>query len=212
MRAVTTATASARPAAAGFTFDLLGFLLGLGLAYALHWRTADLIWGLWLSSLTIGYATILLGIFRAVPAPQVPPALQVLGKLFLVGFFTVHFGLFHLVHSIFLNLFFPVGGAVGAAEPTFFPDYGHVFAHYWPWLLAAALGERRALAAAAVPVGAFSPMQPYSNVIRMHLLIFFFVGMAVIGLDHFAVYAVVYALYFFPWRAVLGKRSAVAAG
>ena len=36
----------------------------------------------------------------------------------------------------------------------------------------------------------------------MHLLIFFFFGAHFLGLENFAVYAVVYAVYFFPWRLV----------
>ncbi|MDZ8118847.1 DUF6498-containing protein [Pontiella agarivorans] len=48
---------------------------------------------------------------------------------------------------------------------------------------------------------------PYRNVIRMHLLIFFFAGAHFMKLDHFAVYAVVYAVYFFPWREFRRKRG-----
>ena len=48
---------------------------------------------------------------------------------------------------------------------------------------------------------------PYKNVIRMHLLIFFFAGVAAMRLENFAIYAVVYAGYFFPWRLV--RRKAV---
>ena len=40
--------------------------------------------------------------------------------------------------------------------------------------------------------------QPYFNVIRMHLLIFFFFCYA-LKLHSFFVYAVVYSVYFFPW-------------
>jgi len=47
-------------------------------------------------------------------------------------------------------------------------------------------------------------MAPYKNVIRLHLLIFFFAGAHFLKLDSFLVYAVVYAVYFFPWR-LLGK-------
>lgn len=43
-------------------------------------------------------------------------------------------------------------------------------------------------------------MAPYKNVMRMHLLIFFFAGAHVAMADKFLVYAVVYAVYFFPWR------------
>ena len=48
---------------------------------------------------------------------------------------------------------------------------------------------------------------PYKNVIRMHLLIFFFGAAHYLKLDNFAVYAVVYAVYFFPWRE-FKKRQA----
>ena len=32
----------------------------------------------------------------------------IVGGLFLLAFFTVHFGLFHFVHSMFVNQFFPI--------------------------------------------------------------------------------------------------------
>ena len=34
--------------------------------------------------------------------------LYIVGGLFLLGFFTLHFGGFHFVHSVFLNAFFPI--------------------------------------------------------------------------------------------------------
>ena len=48
--------------------------------------------------------------------------------------------------------------------------------------------------------------EPYKNVARMHVLIFFFFFAHFARLENFAVYAVVYAAYFFPWRLV--RRSA----
>jgi hypothetical protein len=42
---------------------------------------------------------------------------------------------------------------------------------------------------------------PYLNVIRMHLLIFFFGFCHMLKIDSFFVSAVVYFVYFFPWRA-----------
>lgn len=50
-------------------------------------------------------------------------------------------------------------------------------------------------------------MAPYKNVVRLHLLIFFFAAAHFAKLDSFIVYAVVYAVYFFPWRLV--KRDKV---
>ena len=42
--------------------------------------------------------------------------------------------------------------------------------------------------------------EPYRNVMRMHMLIFFFFFAHFARLENFAVYAVIYAVYFFPWR------------
>jgi hypothetical protein len=44
---------------------------------------------------------------------------------------------------------------------------------------------------------------------RMHGLIFFFFFAHFAGLENFIVYAVVYAVYFFPWRLV--RRDAAVA-
>jgi hypothetical protein len=43
--------------------------------------------------------------------------------------------------------------------------------------------------------------RPYINVIRMHILIFFFAFCHALKLDSFLVYAAVYFVYFFPWKA-----------
>ena len=55
--------------------------------------------------------------------------------------------------------------------------------------------------------GAKHPMEnlmagPYKNVIRMHLLIFFFAFCHFMKVESFLVYAVVYSVYFFPWSTV----------
>ena len=41
--------------------------------------------------------------------------------------------------------------------------------------------------------------RPYINVVRMHLLIFFFAFCHALKVDSFWVYTVVYTVYFFPW-------------
>jgi len=48
--------------------------------------------------------------------------------------------------------------------------------------------------------------RPYINVMRMHLLIFFFAFAHFLKLDSFFVYAVVYFVYFFPWSEVRNAR------
>jgi hypothetical protein len=57
--------------------------------------------------------------------------------------------------------------------------------------------------------GGASLFAPCKNVIGMHLRIFFFVAAHAMKWEHFAVYAVVYAAYFFPWRllSLAARRS-----
>lgn len=234
--------------------DALAFAFGLTLAWYFKWATGDLVWTLWLSSLVVGYSMILWTIIRPALAivsstsrdralviqmstvkgmvPIAAGALVLLvGGLFMLAFFTVHFGMFHFVHSQFLAAFFPVdvGNGVerGLAGMT---TYAEVFRRYWWFLPSAFLAERAAFASdsplsadgrpvtlatvvASTHRGGGTPggamVAPYKNVVRMHLLIFFFAFAHLARLDSFAVYAVVYAVYFFPWRLV--RRRAVEA-
>lgn len=223
--------------------DLLAFGASLALAWFSQWRTTDLVWSLWLSSFTVGYAMIVWTIF----GPGIAIGGQILraggaggeakagilalggvaylvGGLLLLAFFTVHFGMFHVIHSIFLNLFFPVVPVRGALGPH---QYLEVLSRYWYYVPLAALAERQAfrlpaaapgppdtsvkaadIAARKARLGRDGMMGPYKNVVRMHLLIFFFAFAHFMKFENFGVYAVVYATYFFPWRLV--KKAAVA--
>ena len=220
--------------------DALAFVAGLLLAWYGDWQTKDLVWSLWLSSLLVGYAMIVWMIFspalfigtkawqeRAMlgsqPAGPVAAggAILVVGGLFLLAFFTFHFGMFHYVHSVFLNLFFPV--LPGKVQTPGVGLYLQVLAAYWPFVLVAAVAERKAFrwpgaaepaadtavtpetiaarkARNAMQGGMSGMMTPYRNVVRLHLLIFFFAFAHFAKLESFLVYAVVYAVYFFPWR------------
>ncbi|MEO5959660.1 MAG: DUF6498-containing protein [Opitutaceae bacterium] len=247
----TAATAEpARKDWAGAWPDALAFAGGLALAWFARWETTDLVWSLWLSSLVVGYATIVWSIFG--PAvfigtkawqdrqllgnmPAMPAALGgaalVVGGVFLLAFFTVHFGMFHFVHSVFLQSFFPVTGqktpGIGPQAVTYF----EVLRRYWIFLPMAFLAERQAFRFSPAPPappdtsvkaadiaarkarnaqigGMTGMMAPYKNVVRMHLLIFFFAAAHFAGLENFFVYAVVYAVYFFPWRLLKREKAA----
>jgi hypothetical protein len=222
--------------------DLLAFVGGLAAAWWGQWRTADLVWSLWLSSLVVGYTMLLWGIvrpavdfFRAMDRdPTASRAiaengtsknvalagLALLYALFIVAFFTVHFGGFHYVHSMLLGHFFPVEVGGAAAEPGM-PMYAEIARRYWIFLPSAFLAER-AVFKRRSPAPEFNPSvtaeaiaarkranvarppnamtEPYRKVMRMHGLIFFFACAHFARLDNFALYAVVYAVYFFPWR------------
>ncbi len=221
--------------------DALAFVAGLAVAWFSGWATTDLVWSLWLSSLVVGYATLVWTLFRPMiligskawrdrglltATPVVPAAVVgtavLLGALFLLAFFTVHFGMFHFVHSVFLQSFFPVGGPVAGSGPRA-EVYAEVVRRYWIFLPIAFLAERAAFRFApaepespdvsvkaadiaarqarnAAKGGMNGMMAPYKNVVRMHLLIFFFAAAHFAKLENFLVYAVVYAVYFFPWK------------
>ncbi len=222
--------------------DALAFISGLALAWFGGWNTKDLVWSLWLSSLLVGYAMIVWTIFgpmaqlfRGTGGATEPPlfaqsvtgGIAVAGGLFLLAFFTFHFGMFHFVHSVFLESFFPIdaGRLHGFPGPHL---YWQVAKAYWPFVLVAAVAERQAFKVPmlnprtedrAVTAGAIADrkssfnaatnmMAPYKNVIRLHLLIFFFAFASFAKLESFWVYAVVYAVYFFPWRLVRRVKAA----
>jgi hypothetical protein len=231
--------------------DALAFVLGLSVARLAGWTTGDLVWSLWLSSLVVGYATIVWTIVgpavdiargtwreRALTAQVLQQSggaavagvsILVAFGLFMLAFFTVHFGGFHYVHSQFLIAFFPIDGSTaGRAGTAGMATYLEVARRYWHFLPSAFLAERagflrqparvrydmpvtttaiaaRKAANAAKAGGLFSA--PYRNVMRMHLLIFFFAFAHFAGLDNFAAYAVVYATYFFPWRLIRGSAT-----
>lgn len=183
-----------------------GLCDGLGLAWFLRWETTDLVWSLWLFSLVVGYATIVWTItrglreFSANAATDATHALAkgkivtgstlLVGALFLLAFFTVHFGGFHLGHSVFLGGFFPIAGTSNAWPGV--ETYAEVVKRYWVFLPAAFIAERVgfretrpvkddgaltteaiAMRKARQPFGDGSGLMAlYKNVIRMHRLIF----------------------------------------
>ena len=219
--------------------DALAFATGLGLAWHLQWKTSDLIWSLWLSSLLVGYAmivwgsltpTLLLWRERRLGAAT----LATLGGVFTLAFFTVHFGMFHFVHSAFLQSYFPVLGDATRGHWPGWDLYREVLVRYGWFVPAVLVAERSAfqldplppepprtsvraadIAARKQRQASLSPgattFRPYLNVVRLHLLIFFFAGVRKVGLEDFPIYAVVYAAYFFPWRILLNRSNPVEA-
>ena len=161
-------------------------------------------------------------------------AVMVLGGLFMLAFFTIHFGGFHYVHSQFLIGFFPLQGGEGFRHGTAnMSTYLEVMRRYWVFLPAAFLAERGAFVRKALPVtpddlsvtaaaiaarkaaNAHKPVsgfaEPYLNVMRMHFLIFFFAFAHFAHVENFGIYAVVYTVYFFPWRLVRRQEAPLAA-
>jgi hypothetical protein len=222
--------------------DALAFVLGLAVARWAGWNTGDLIWTLWLSSLVVGYSTIVwiigqpalalaMVVLRsrtdAMSSPRTAALLLAL-ILFIaalvLAFFTVHFGGFHYVHSQILLHFFPIDAPGGASRGWAGKAiYLEIFRRYWIFLPAAIISHRAAFMRKPFELDQDRLLQtfagpgnknrdifaePYRNVLRMHALIFFFFLAHFMGLENFAVYSVIYVVYFFPWRLVRGGDDA----
>jgi len=215
--------------------ELVGFAAALVLAWAMGWRTGDLVWSMWLTSLVIGYSLIVWNLFGPLLRSGSLSARRVggllFGKLFLLAFFSVHFGGFHWGHSLFVNSIYPI-------TPPGAEDFSPTLADYWSvvktygWFLPLAfLAQRklfRAPKAQAGPAGVSAPRDSaraehasptgkakdspdmaaaYKGVVKLHLLIFFLLAADETELPEFLIYSVVYFVYFFPWREVFGKRE-----
>ena len=170
------------------------------------WQARDVIWGLWISSLTVGYATIVSNVVRGVrDVLGSYKVLAVVGGLGTLAFFTVHFGMFHFVHAVFLSGFFPLEGA-GEGPFNFLGIIVRSTAAFWPLIVASFLSRLSdVFPGSPAPSGKDSFAAPYANVIRMHLLIFVFAGLHMADLSRLAILPVL-AAYFFPWKAVF-RRS-----
>ncbi len=92
--------------------------------------------------------------------------------------------------------------------PTIIAERQYVFAN-----LIAAVKAVQAGPSQGGPLGLIAPgkggkkgpgdpfFRPYINVIRMHILIFFFAFSQMLKVNPFFIYSVVYFVYFFPWTA-----------
>ncbi len=123
--------------------------------------------------------------------------------VFIVGFFTFHFGFFHFIHSIFLNSFFPIieaspFGKTPDGMVVFFSDMiGRALSEYWPFIVFSAFSRINDYGKALQKPGGANMGLPYVNVVRMHLMIFVFAALYALRLQSYAVYPVLF-FYFFP--------------
>ncbi len=145
--------------------DVAAFAGWLTLAWYFRWETRDLVWSLWLSSLTIGYLTILstlaagavVGV-HALRQREFPVKRRwavALGGLavglFLLAFFSLHFCGFHAGHSVFLQGFFPLesmppdgfGRAFANPPLLWVLVFRHLVGPYGAFVVPALLAERQ---------------------------------------------------------------------
>ncbi len=216
--------------------DLVAFAIGIGAAWWTGWDTLTLVWSLWLSSLVVGYLSILIGIAGTIGQtraslrnglPDLPNAsaatlarlaipLSLLYGTFLLAFFSLHFGGFHWGHSVFLNMFFPIDGSDPLTRSPMprSDEYLRVLKTCWWFIPLSLVAERTRLfgIAATEDSRTVNPHDermsaPYRNVMRLHLLIFFFAFATFTDIGDIWVYLLVYAVYFFPWQSVRRRKT-----
>jgi hypothetical protein len=178
-----------------------GIGTSLYFAWRFGWRTTELMWGFWLSSLIVGYATLLAGMcgvwWRSRDLG--------LSRWFAVAgwlLFTLHFLFLHWVGALVLPMAFPSELTRGG---VFDPDFWRVlWSTYWPVVALTFVAE------ADVVWGAlhrYDKVSPYLNLVRIIVLAIpaTFIGLAGFftgwfTIDHIACYALVSLFLFSPWR------------
>lgn len=257
------------------------FAIAVALSIYYGWTAKDLLWSLWISSLTIGYCTILFGIGRNFIQGKVaddagpdtngatsnpdkkklrnPGAVMAVFFLlpiagifgfsiitliyglfaglsiglavvryrsgdpeseavrflmnfiinlpstaFILCFFTIHFGGFHFVHSIFLNGFFPLTGdtpfgkSIEGTCGMFLTFISVSVISYWPFIVTSAAASLGDIRNTVTGKKGDIFLNPYKNVIKMHLMIFIIAFMGAGGLKPYILYAAL-VVYFFPF-------------
>lgn len=201
--------------------SLISFFTVLILATLQDWRINELVWSLWISSLSLGYTFLISSIVaKAIhqgmthsenefPEDQINSVhpligwtMAIVGGIFTIAFFTVHFGMFHFVHGIFLNLFFPLQEVSQGDIPNFFLLIKTCLTTFWPVILFSLIMQIKNFQQIILSPGKDFFATPYKNVVKMHIsiLLFAFLSMANVS-DIFLPYLLI--LYFFPFQAVL---------
>lgn len=187
------------------------------------WQATDIVWGMWISSLVSGYAMIVTAIIAALlkgrdPAAgsgaaqdSVPPLRARLGgALFMLAFFSVHFGFFHAGHAMFTQHFFPLPGVGDHELPgNFLAVTPLALAAYWPVVLASLVARRDGFRTAAGGESKQAMLQPYHYVVKNHLMIFIVIGCTLAGLQGWLLY-VLFLWYFAPpelWQFLKAGRT-----
>lgn len=101
------APAGERAALSAAPLLLIANAVPLAGVLAWGWRVGDVVILYWIENLVIGVYNVL-RILASRPAAHAPAGRR--AKLFVAGFFAVHYGMFCAVHGVFLAAMFPVQG------------------------------------------------------------------------------------------------------
>jgi hypothetical protein len=200
--------------------SLFSFVVIFILARVENWTAGNMVWSLWITSLITGYGYLIAGIisnsfgnailseenlvnrlFQGSVHAGIKYGLLIFGLLFQLGFFTVHFGLFHFVYSIFLSQFFPIMDRSFERFPDFLFFVSTSFEAYWPVILFTLVASIRKFQRILSQNEVNFTKRAYVNVIKIHLSIFLFAGLSATGINEW-MFLLIFIIYFFPFSAV----------
>jgi hypothetical protein len=201
--------------------SLFSFVVIFILARVENWTAGNMVWSLWITSLITGYCYLLAGIvsntfgsailsedslinrlFLGSIHSGIKYGLLIIGILFQLVFFTVHFGLFHFVYSIFLSEFFPIMGSSSEKFSDFLFFISASLKAYWPVILFTLFASIRKFQRILSQNEVDFTKRAYVNVIKIHLSIFLFAGLSATGINEW-MFLLIFVIYFFPFSAVL---------
>jgi hypothetical protein len=200
--------------------SLFSFIVIFIFARVEHWTAGNMVWSLWITSLITGYCYLIAGIvshalgseilsedslvnrlFQGSIHSGIKYGLLIIGILFQLVFFTVHFGLFHFVYSIFLSEFFPImdRSFEKFTDLLFFVSVS--LQAYWPVILFTLFVSIRKFQRVLNQTEVNYTKRAYINVIKIHLSIFLFAGLSTTGINEW-ILPLIFVIYFFPFSAV----------
>ena len=200
---------------------LFSFLMIFILARIENWTAANMMWSLWITSLTIGYCYLFAGIISSTLRSQTIAVGGLINRLFQVSipsgikfafvfisivfqlaFFTLHFGFFHFVFSVFLNDLFPIIDRPFERFSDFLFFIGISLKAYWPVILFVGLASMRKFQRILSQREVDYVKSAYINIIKIFVSIFLFTGFSFTRIQAW-VLPVIFIIYFFPLSAVL---------
>ena len=220
---------AAGPGARQWLFSALLFCFGMAAVWLSGWELRDVVWGFWITSLAIGYLLILAGIghiglhqFRNRGKPLRAVAAYM---VFMVAFFTFHFGFFHWGQANFLAGFLGWPEPSAVEFPAIFLLLPTLVADYWPIILAGLVfrvGDARALMREKLGAAtnareaerALNDLMifPYSGVLRLHIAIFGLLAAGMLSLPDPLLFVLAYAWFFLPFDFSPGRARKRKAG
>jgi len=200
--------------------SLFSFIVIFVLARVENWTAGNMVWSLWITSLITGFCYLFAGLvsnsigsgilsedslvnrlFQDSIHSGIKYGLLIIGILFQLVFFTVHFGLFHFVYSIFLSQFFPIMDRSFERFPDFLFFVNTSLKAYWPVILFTLFASIRKFQRILSQNEVDFTKRAYVNVVKIHISIFLFAGVSATGIKEW-MFLLIFVIYFFPFSAV----------